>query len=66
MKRADLLRHLRDSGCSLFRQGSKHEVWWNPENKKTSAVPRHSEINDFTARSVCRALEVQPPSRFKR
>ena len=61
MKRADLERHLRSHGCDLYREGGKHSVWWNPANRKTASVPRHREVKDFTARAICRQLEVAEP-----
>jgi predicted RNA binding protein YcfA (HicA-like mRNA interferase family) len=61
VKRADLERHLRRCGCQLYREGGRHSVWWNPKNRKTSAVPRHREVNDYTARGICRALEIAEP-----
>ncbi|HUB67819.1 MAG TPA: type II toxin-antitoxin system HicA family toxin [Candidatus Methylacidiphilales bacterium] len=53
MKRNDLERHLRRHGCKLYREGGKHSVWWNPQNRKTWAVPRHREVNDYTVRGIC-------------
>jgi len=61
LKRAELEKHLRAHGCQLYREGGKHSVWWNPANRKTSAVPRHREINDYTARGICRSLEIPEP-----
>ena len=61
MKRVDLIRHLESHGCRLLRSGGKHDVYWNPENNRTSAVPRHREINDFLARKICRDLGIPEP-----
>jgi mRNA interferase HicA len=61
LKRTELEKHLRAHGCQLYREGSKHSVWWNPANRKTSAVPRHREINSYTARGICRSLEIAEP-----
>ena len=61
MKRIDLVRHLESHGCELFREGSKHTLYFNPSNKQTSAVPRHREINDFLARKICRDLGIPQP-----
>jgi len=58
VKRIDLERHLRAHGCEFLREGGKHSISWNPANRKVSSVPRHKEINDFTARKICRDLEV--------
>ena len=43
MKRTELVRHLAAHGCQLFREGGRHSIYWNPTNRKTSAVPRHTE-----------------------
>jgi len=61
MKRPDLLRHLQSHGCLLFREGRGHAVWRNPANNHQSSVPRHREINDYTARAICRQLGVPEP-----
>ncbi len=58
MKRHDLVRHLELHGCRLLRDKGKHSVYVNPANNKTSAVPRHREINDFLARKICRDLGI--------
>ena len=61
MKRDDLLRHLRQFGCVLLREGGKHSVFVNRAAQKSTAIPRHREINDFLARKICRDLDVQEP-----
>ena len=58
MKRIDLIRHLRSHGCEPLREGRKHTVYVNRNTNKSSAVPRHREVNDFTARKVCLDLEI--------
>ena len=61
MKLADLERHLHAHGCALYREGSRHSVWWNPATRKTAAVPRHREIKNPTAWGICKALEIPEP-----
>jgi len=61
VKRLDLERHLRGQGCQFLREGGNHTAWWNPANRKTSSLPRHREINNLTARKICRDPEVAPP-----
>jgi len=58
MKRADLVRHLTKEGCTLVREGSRHSVFVNIVTKRSSSVPRHKEINNFTVRKICRDLGV--------
>jgi mRNA interferase HicA len=61
MKRRDLLRHLAAQGCILIREGSRHSVFHNPREMVTSTVPRHTEINDYLARKICRDLRIPMP-----
>jgi len=58
MKRGDLLRHLREHGCALVREGGNHSWWHNPAQNRRSAVPRHNEINDYLARKICKDLGI--------
>ena len=58
MKRRDLIKHLRDHGCELLREGRKHSQWWNPNLGTQTAVPRHREIHKFTAQKICKELEI--------
>ena len=55
MKREALLSHLAQHGCRLEREGSSHSIWRNPAGE-IQAVPRHKEINRFTAKAICRKL----------
>jgi mRNA interferase HicA len=61
VKRADLVRHLRGSGCDLLREGGNHSVFVNRCAGKASAVPRHREINEVLARRICRDLDIPEP-----
>ena len=61
MKRKDLLQYLRAHGCEFLREGARHSVFWNPILKKTSSVPRHSEIHEFLAKKICRDLGIAEP-----
>ena len=58
MKKHHLTRHLRRQGCSLLRQGQRHEWWRNDLTGERSAVPRHSEIQNLLAEKICRDLGV--------
>ena len=58
MKRRDLIRHLEANACSLLREGGSHSIWENTKNGKRTAVPRHKEIVEFTAISICKQLEI--------
>jgi predicted RNA binding protein YcfA (HicA-like mRNA interferase family) len=61
VKRVDLVRHLEQHGCVLFREGGSHSVYVNRRTRKSSSVPRHREINEFLARRICRDLEILMP-----
>ena len=61
MKRRDLVRHLERWGCLLLREGGRHTVYFNPRNRKCSTVPRHREVFDFTAKKICKDLEIRLP-----
>jgi mRNA interferase HicA len=61
VSRRELIRHLRNNGCKLVREGSNHSIWENPANGRRSAVPRHREIPDPTARAICRQLDIPDP-----
>lgn len=61
MKRRDLSRHPEANGCRLLREGGNHSIWENPQSGKRTAVPRHSEIIDYTAIKICRQLEISKP-----
>jgi mRNA interferase HicA len=54
MKRRDLLRHLRNHGCELLREGGEHSIWRNPKNDRRTSIPRHREILDYTAAKICK------------
>ena len=58
MKRMDLIRHLISHGCELFREGGSHSVYINRGTQRSSAVPRHREVNDFLAMKICRDLHI--------
>ena len=64
MKRRDLVSHLLANGCVLVREGSKHSLWANPAKNLATAIPRHGEIDNNTAKGICRQLDV-PPTKKK-
>ena len=58
MKRKDLLKHLRKHGCQFVREGGEHSIWENAGKDRQTAVPRHREILEFTARRICLQLGI--------
>jgi mRNA interferase HicA len=61
MMRADLLRHLRDHGCRLLREGARHSVIVNLAAGVSAIPPAHREPNYYLARKMCPDLEVPEP-----
>jgi predicted RNA binding protein YcfA (HicA-like mRNA interferase family) len=61
MKRTDLVRHLAANGCELFREGGRHSIFWNPANRRTTAVPRHAEVVEPVVSRICKDLGIPKP-----
>ncbi|MGH2437728.1 MAG: type II toxin-antitoxin system HicA family toxin [bacterium] len=61
MKRRDLVRHLEQHGCELLREGANHSIYVNRAAGKSSAVPRHTEIDNDLAKKICRDLGAPLP-----
>jgi len=61
MKRRDLIKHLLKQGCIFVREGARHSVFFNPLVKKSSTVPRHTEVDNFLAKKICRDLGIRAP-----
>ncbi len=61
MKRHALISHLLQHGCQLRREGARHSIYWNPANRQTPAVPRHTEVADLLVRKICRDLGIPAP-----
>ncbi len=59
MKRRDLERKLRISGCYLKREGASHSLWINPKNGEIEAVPRHNEIKEPLAKKILKNLNAE-------
>jgi len=52
MRRRDLEKRLRELGWHLVRHGARHDVW--AQGERELVVPRHGEINEYTARAILR------------
>lgn len=61
MKRQNLIRLPRAHGCGLLREGKGHSVWVNTASGRQSTLPRHREVDDYTARAICRQLGIPEP-----
>ncbi len=62
MSRRDFETHLRAHGCSLHRNGAKHDIWRNSITGSKSPVPRHKTLKTPLVRGVCRKLGIPVPS----
>lgn len=60
MRRRDLIRHLRQHGCRFVREGGDHSIWENPFIRRRTSIPRHRQIQIYTARNICQQLGVPP------
>jgi len=52
MKRDELLKKLQKYGAVFVRHGSKHDIYENPRTHEYTQIPRHSEINKYTAQGI--------------
>jgi len=57
MKRIDLIKQIRKSGCILIRHGGRHDWYQNPITKTCQPIPRHREIKESIAKHIFRKLE---------
>jgi len=48
-------------GARLLREGGNHSYWGFDAGRST-AVPRHREIDFRLARKICKDLEIPPPT----
>ena len=48
--------------CQFLREGDRHTVYVNRKFRKSSAVPRHRELNDFLCRKICDDLQIPRPN----
>ncbi|MBM4395114.1 MAG: type II toxin-antitoxin system HicA family toxin [Deltaproteobacteria bacterium] len=55
MRRRDLERRLRELGWQFARHGDRHDVW--AKGEREIVVPRHAEINEYTARAILREAQ---------
>lgn len=58
MKRKELIRQRPEAGCVLYRHGSRHDIFLNPNNGKKQPVPRHPEIEETLVKHIKKYLGV--------
>ena len=58
MRRIDLIRYVERYHCRLIREGGNHSIFKNSITGRTSSIPRHTEIDDFLAKKICKDLGI--------
>jgi mRNA interferase HicA len=61
MQRRHLIAHIEEFGCQFLREGGRHSVYVNALTNVMSTIPRHTEINAFLVRKICKDLGVAIP-----
>jgi mRNA interferase HicA len=61
LKRRELERHLTVHGARLLREGGNHSFWGFDAGRST-AVPRHRELDFRLVRKICADLDIPTPS----
>jgi hypothetical protein len=56
MKREKLLEKVNEMGAVFYRRGKKHDVYENPRTHKFISIPRHADINEYTAKGIIKDL----------
>ncbi len=56
MRRSQLIKHLKEHGAYLLREGKRHTIYQRGPLK--TEVPRHAEIVDELARKICKDLDI--------
>jgi mRNA interferase HicA len=63
MKKVDLEKQLTKLGWKFSRHGGSHDIWTN--GKTNESVPRHREINEFTAKKILKTAQNNPAEKEK-
>lgn len=58
MKRRDLIKKLETAGYKLDRDDGNHSIY-EKNGARPVQVPRHREINEFTAKAILKAAGVK-------
>ena len=56
MNRGKLLEQAIKYGAIFIRHGKKHDIYENPRTHEYTQIPRHNEINEYTARDIIKKL----------
>ena len=58
MKRLDLIKKLRAAGWKIT-SGGNHDMAEHPSKPGKIPIPRHNEINEYTAKGILKAAGLQ-------
>jgi len=58
VKRADLIKYLKQNGFYLLREGGRHSIYTNGE--KTIPIKRHRTLDRITANELCKQADLSP------
>ncbi|MCL2601248.1 MAG: type II toxin-antitoxin system HicA family toxin [Treponema sp.] len=56
MKREKLLEQVHKFGAVFIRHGKKHDIYENPRTHEFTSIPRHLDINEYTAKGIIKKL----------
>ena len=56
MKRDKLLEKAKEVEAVFVRHGTKHDIYKNPRTNEYSQIPRHPDINEYTAKEILKKL----------
>ena len=56
MKRDKLLEKIKETGAVFVRHGKKHDIYENPRTHEYTQIPRHPDINEYTAKGILKKL----------
>ncbi|MCY7310006.1 MAG: type II toxin-antitoxin system HicA family toxin [Chitinophagaceae bacterium] len=58
IKRNEFIQYLAANNCSLFRHGSKHDIYQNNITNKKTSIPRHLKLEKYTCQLICKQLNI--------
>jgi hypothetical protein len=56
MKRQKLLAKIAELNAVFIRYGKKHDIYENPRTHELTQVPRHPDINEYTACGIIKKM----------
>jgi len=56
MKREKLLEKVNETGAIFIRHGKRHDIYENLRTHEFTSIPRHPDINEYTAKGIIKKL----------